>query len=108
MEKVEVRVRPVIRHVVTRFTNGTTSDGMSYGSCETLGEFDSENYAEVVAGAMREKAAEREYVIVESTLGEVQAMVWHAQDEKEAVMRQHQAQQETGKTFRVYSRIVHR
>ena len=43
MKQVEYRVRPVVRYVVTRwYQDGAT------GGCETFGEFDNENQAELV------------------------------------------------------------
>jgi hypothetical protein len=62
MSKVEIRVRPVVRHVVTRYTAsdplppGVHTDGPR-GSLETLGEFDNERQAEDVAHALRYMAA---------------------------------------------------
>jgi hypothetical protein len=51
---VEIRVRPVVRYVVTRYESGTDANGMGYGGCETVGEFDNERSAEFVAMALRE------------------------------------------------------
>jgi hypothetical protein len=100
MSTVEFRVRPVIRHVVTRHTSTENS-----GSLETLGEFGNEGYAEIVSQALKERAAPREYVVVESTLGAVQAAVYYAHDENDLAHVQCQAAAEhPGRTFRVYSR----
>jgi hypothetical protein len=59
MSKVEIRVRPVIRHVVTRYTapepapsGSNPANGRS--SLETLGEFDNEAQAEEVAKCLQE------------------------------------------------------
>ena len=48
MTTTEIRVRPVIRHMVTRHTSEERG-----GSLETLGEFTNEGYAEQVAEALR-------------------------------------------------------
>jgi len=45
--KIEYKVRPVTRYVVTRYE----SDGQS-GSCGTIGEFDNERKAKDVARAL--------------------------------------------------------
>lgn len=59
MEKhVEIRVRPVVRYIVTKYESGTTPDGCNYGGCETVGEFANEHSADTVAMALRE--AERQ------------------------------------------------
>jgi hypothetical protein len=57
MSKVEIRVRPVVRHVLTRYTESGAPDGSKYSGVVTLGEFDNEAYAEQVAHAMRYMAA---------------------------------------------------
>jgi hypothetical protein len=110
MSTVEFRVRPVIRHVVTRFTQrAPLPEGQQYaagGGVETLGEFDSEGYADIVAEALRERVAPREYVVVQQTLGEVQAAVYYATGEDDLAHAQCQAAAENpGQSFRVYSRI---
>jgi hypothetical protein len=60
MSTTDIRVRPVIRHVVTRFQ----SDGARSGS-EAMGEFGNEQYAEEVAEALRQKHAPKQYIAVE-------------------------------------------
>jgi hypothetical protein len=110
MSNPEFRVRPVVRHVVTRYTRaeplppGVNAD-TPRGGLETLGEFDSEGYAEIVAEALAEKAAPREYVIVQSTLGEVTAKVYYAYGEQEAQERMNALQVADSTTYRIYSRI---
>jgi hypothetical protein len=106
MQKPEFRVRPVIRHVVTRYTPSHSPEpGVINGpSLETLGEFDSEGYAEIVKEALDEMAAPREYVIVESTLGEKMASVTYAYSEEEALKRMAEEAAD-GKAYKVYSRI---
>lgn len=62
MNITEIRVRPVVRHIVTRYTApepfppGVSGDGPR-GSVETLGEFDNERQAEEMAHALRYMAA---------------------------------------------------
>lgn len=110
MSNPEFRVRPVVRHVVTRFSEERTSahdEPPAYTrKLETLGEFDSEGYAEIVAEALSEKAAPREYVLVQETMGEVMANVYYAYDEQNAMERLAQlATEEPRESYRVYSRI---
>lgn len=52
MKTVEIRVRPVVRHMVTRHTAEERG-----GILETLGEFTNEGYADQVAHALRYMAA---------------------------------------------------
>lgn len=53
MKKVEIRVRPVTRYVVTRYTEEHhEAGGVSAGS-ECLGEFSNETNAAWVAGAAK-------------------------------------------------------
>lgn len=110
MQLPEFRVRPVIRHVVTRYTPadplppGVNSAEGSRGSLQTLGEFDSEGYAEIVREALAEKAALREYAIIEETMGEPMARVVYAYGEQEALARMSEEAQ-AGKTYRVFSRV---
>lgn len=99
MKTTDIRVRPVIRHAVTRFTQ----DGRSAGS-EMIGEFANEAYAEEVAQVLTEKACRREYVIVEQTMGELTARVTFAYSEEEANSQLASEEAVTGKTFRVFSR----
>ena len=60
MKKVEIRVRPVTRYVVTRYEGEVREDGRCSAGCSSLGEFDHEYYAERVAAAVRafEKTSE--------------------------------------------------
>ena len=108
MSNPEFRVRPVIRHIVTRYTPAeplppgcNPANGRS--GLETLGEFDSEGYAEIVAEALAEKAAPRQYVIVQNTMGEVMAKVYYADGEIEAMERLRSLEVD-GSTYRIFSR----
>lgn len=58
MEKIEYRVRPVTRFVVTRFHQMTTDKGDSAG-CETRGEFDNFDTAHAVAYALADADTKR-------------------------------------------------
>lgn len=49
----EIRVRPVVRYVVTRYFKPMPELGLQGGS-ECLGEFDNERLADEVACAMRD------------------------------------------------------
>jgi hypothetical protein len=107
MSTVEIRVRPVIRHIVTRFTEERTSaqdKAPAYSrKLETLGEFDNEAQAEEVAAALRAGEGEHCYAVVQATGGDIDAEVYYAYDLAEA--EQMKTRLETdGKTFRIYSR----
>ena len=101
MSQVEIRVRPVIRHVVTRYR----SEGR-YASSETLGEFDSEQYAEEVAATMRAALPKpKQYAIVERGF-DVGAKVYYAEEREQAEAYRVQLQEHFGKEFRIYEREV--
>ncbi len=53
MRKVEYRVRPVTRYVLTKFEDGEDGD-RRWGGCETIGEFVNIDSADRVGIAMRE------------------------------------------------------
>jgi HEAT repeat protein len=99
MTTPEFRVRPVIRHVVTRYS--TDDRG---ASLETLGEFNHEEYADIVAEALRERAAPREYVIVRQKLGEIAADVMYAYSEAEVEVRLAEMATPDAPPCHVYSR----
>jgi hypothetical protein len=109
MKTTEIRVRPVVRHVVTRYTSeydeATKSCG---GSCETIGEFDNERFAEEVAKVLQEEAQPKQYAVVESTLGDIQAQVYYAEGQREAFELSKKLSAETLKTFRVFERASYR
>lgn len=100
MSKPEFRVRPVIRHIVTRYS--PPADGNA--SLETLGEFNHEDYAEIVAEALRARVAPMEYVIVRSKLGEIAADVMYAYSEAEVEVRLAEMAVPDGPPCHVYSR----
>jgi hypothetical protein len=82
-ETREIRVRPVVRHIVTEYHSGVTAEGSNYGGCATLGEFDSEAQAEKVAAAIRAQHEPREYVMVEQAPGKEFPRVFYAYSEQE-------------------------
>jgi len=109
MTTPEFRVRPVIRHIVTRFSEERTSPHDAppeyTRKLETLGEFDSEGYADIVAEALRERAAPREYVIVRQKLGEIAADVMYAYSEAEVEVRLAEMATPDAPQCHVYSRL---
>ncbi|SFI84829.1 hypothetical protein [Albimonas pacifica] len=52
--KIEYRVRPVTRYVVTRYTESEDADGCGSFSSECLGEFDHEPHANEVGSRLAE------------------------------------------------------
>jgi hypothetical protein len=95
MRKVEVRVRPVIRHIVTLYESGPlpgTKDKY-HATLDTLGEFDNEAQAEFVAEALRKQAdptvkppaLSNQYVIVPTsgTKAYLPGLAWSLEDAKE-------------------------
>jgi len=51
MKKIEYRVRPVMRYIVTEYSE-TDEFGQTSASVRTIGEFDGEQFAEEVMRAM--------------------------------------------------------
>jgi hypothetical protein len=84
---VEVRVRPVTRYVVTRYESITTPTGGGGSSCDTIGEFDNERNAELVANALRHREA------VESAVEQQEKRQW---DEIEEMAQRHHARHPNG------------
>lgn len=105
MKQVEIRVRPVIRHVVTRYTQEPTpGTGDRYNaSLETLGEFANEEQAERVAEALRSQAPKpMQYVAVERCWGLASNVLYFdLQQEADAFAAM---ALEKGREFRVYGR----
>lgn len=106
MSQSEFRVRPVIRHIVTRYTReaplpeGVMPEARKQG-LETLGEFGNEEYAEQIRAALQEQAAPKEYVMVKHLPGEAVASVHYAYslDEATAFMLVRASQNEDWKVF---------
>jgi hypothetical protein len=115
---LEIRVRPVTRHVVTRYE----SDGLPRGvaSCGTLGEFDSPARADEVALAIRASEPnarvvtsdgvvydpiEQEFIITRVNTFEVQNEVYFANSPEEAmVLLAKLSHVPDGRDWRVFSR----
>lgn len=57
----EYSVRPVIRYVVTHWQDGTTDEGLPFGSCGPVGEFDNLAHAEQAAKALAASDAGSKY-----------------------------------------------
>lgn len=104
MKTTEIRVRPVIRHVVTRYTSEVMEDGRGSGGCESLGEYDHESYAEQVAQALRDQAAPREFILVQETPGLTNPEVRYAYSQEE--VDNFLCQPAGGHGYKVYSRIM--
>jgi hypothetical protein len=99
MQTTEIRVRPVVRHVITRYTN----DAVRGGSVETLGEFDNEAQAEQVAEAMRSVHWPKKFVIVQVTF-EPETKAYYAESLDEANETAVKLTAETGGDWRIFSR----
>lgn len=101
MSKTEIRVRPVVRHIVTRHTEW----GDTGRKTEPVGEFDNEQYAEEIAEALRKAHKAKQYAIVERSF-EFGAMVAYADHIEVAEAMQRDLQAEHGREFRIYEREV--
>lgn len=59
---IEYRVRPVTRYIITRYHNETSPTGGSTGGVETLGEFDNQVKAELIAQALTGMESGAKYI----------------------------------------------
>ena len=100
MKTTEIRVRPVIRHAVTRFTSDPARGA---GSSECVAEFSHEEYAEEVAEALRRAHRPRQYAIVQRSF-DIDVKVYYAESEGEAIHRRDELIAENGVDFRIYER----
>lgn len=104
MSEIEIRVRPVVRYVITRYSCAPEKGAPS--SCETLGEFDSEAYAEQVAEALRAGAEKPlQYAILKRNFDQ-ETLAVYAEELEQAEMYRRQLEAEHGCEFRIYSREV--
>ena len=103
MKTTEIRVRPVIRHAVTRFTSEVHEDERCSGSSECMGEFSHESYAEEVAKALIQVQAPREFIIVQETPGLTNPEVRYAYSQEEVNAFLSEPRADHG--YKVYSRI---
>lgn len=100
MINTEIRVRPVIRHVVTRFP-GNRGPGP-----ETLGEFDSEAAAEELAGALRSSMQRpKQYIVVQRSF-DVDVKAYYAEELAQAECYKDELQAHYGHEFRIFEREV--
>lgn len=104
MNEVEIRVRPVVRYVVTRYAQESMGNGpdgkVRYAArSETLGEFDSERYANEVADTMRPR--ERVFAVVERSLTP-ECRVFYAYDPGEAAGMATALSEKYGVEFRIF------
>jgi len=110
MEKVEIRVRPVVRHIVTRHTERQTLPvGQKYAdgprsSLETLGEFDNEAQAEQMAAALRNALPKpMKYAIVQRSF-DVDVKVYYANEREQAEAYCRELMDHFGVEFRIFAR----
>ena len=106
MKNTEIRVRPVIRHSVTRYTRESHPDGMESGGCESLGEFANEAYAEEVAAALRtQEPKPMQYAAVERNHFDIATYALYFDVEADALAYAEHAKK-YGREFRVFSREI--
>ncbi|HEY5850874.1 MAG TPA: hypothetical protein VIT62_08945 [Lysobacter sp.] len=106
MVKVEYRVRPVVRYVVTRWHQELDDRGCSGAGCETVGEYPNEEVAERVLRALeadeRAKGPDRQYAIVQHSF-EPEAKVLYAYGIAEAIARRDRLNDEGGGSWRIFA-----
>lgn len=104
---VEYRVRPVVRYAVTRYESGSDAE-VSWGGCETVGEFQNEESAERVKAAMEagdpDVQRTNAYMIVKSGF-DVETSVYYASSLNEARETQTRMEAETNAEWRVAARL---
>lgn len=111
-DKIEIRVRPVQRHLVTVWVEGAGS--------RLIGEFESPTIADEVAAALQAKTpgamvvnsdgavtlgAQLEYVIVAAHMHEVENLAYFAYSEDDAGRVKAEAEERHGIEFRIFSRV---
>lgn len=110
-DKIEIRVRPINRHLVTVWQEGLGS--------RVIGEFESPVLADEVALALQSKspgatvvssdgavspAASLEYVIVAAHMHEVESLAYLAYSEADAGRARYEAEKRHGIEFKIYCR----
>jgi 2'-5' RNA ligase len=108
MRKVDIRVRPVVRHVVTWYESGPMSGTTDkyHATLDTLGEFDNEAQAERVAEALRASTPKpMQYVAVERNHWDTLAHAMYFDVEADAYAYVKHAESK-GREFRVFAREV--
>jgi hypothetical protein len=105
MKTTDIRVRPVIRHAVTRYTSETGESGFCSGGSESLGEFSHEAYAEEVAEALKAAHKPKQYALVERGF-DTSVQVYYAEEPEQAEYYKRQLEAHYGAEFRVFEREV--
>ncbi len=100
MKTTEIRVRPVVRHAVTRYTRDEAG-----ASSESLGEFANEAYAEELAEALRKAHKPKQYAVVQRSF-DVDVKVYYAEEIAQAEAYRDQLAAHFGHEYRIYEREV--
>lgn len=82
--EVTIKVKPVVRHVVTKSESTTWSDGGTGGSAGTICEVASESAANEIARALELLHAPRRYVVVQRTFEPENNIVYYADTRDQA------------------------
>jgi hypothetical protein len=100
MSTTEIRVRPVVRHIVTRYEADERG-----ASSSPLGEFTNEEYAEQVAEALRGSIPKpMQYVAVERTFNELTNAVYFDTEADATAYAEYALSK--GREFRVFGREI--
>ena len=101
MQTKEIRVRPVIRHIVTEYRD----DGVA-ASVATVGEFANEEQAEKVAAALRGQNAPRLWIAVECTFIPLTNVLYFQTEAGAKAFAQEAAAAADPRQFDVFARAV--
>lgn len=98
--EVDIRVRPALRHSITRYTRDGNNSGV-----ETLCEVANERYAEEIMEALRVKNAPKTYSIIQRSF-DVMVMVVYADELEQAARYKEQLEKFYHQEFRIYEREI--
>jgi hypothetical protein len=100
--EVTIRVKPAVRHVVTKGEHTLYADGRAGGSGGTLCEVSSEEAANEIAQALELFHAPRRYVVVQRSFEPGDCIVYYADSKAQAEQFQDVLQKHYQTDFRIY------
>jgi hypothetical protein len=103
---ISIKVRPTVRHVITRDESITHSDGRGSGSSGPLCEVSNEEAANEIARALELLHAPRRYVVVQRSFEPGNCVVYYAYSQYQAEQFKDVLQQFYQTDFRIYEQVL--
>jgi hypothetical protein len=103
---VTIKVRPSVRHVITRDVSTVHSDGRGSGSSGPLCEVNNEETANEIARALELLHAPRRYVVVQRSFEPGNCVVYYAYSSYQAEQFKDVLQQFYQTDFRIYEQVL--